>query len=92
MSIPPSEYYTIEKARGVLVQNSDNLSLLSLNVRSLQQKLDKVINMLDDFESEVDILCLSETWATSVKLTMIYTIYQVFRVSRSIGIKEKEKV
>ena len=41
MSISPSEYYTIGKARGVLVQNSDNLSLLSLNVRSLQIKLSK---------------------------------------------------
>ena len=29
--------------------------------------------MLDDFESEFDILCLSETWATSVN----YDLYNI---------------
>ena len=62
----PSEYYTIENARNILIQNSANLSLMSLNIRSLKKNLDKLLKMLDDLESKIDIVCLNETWATAI--------------------------
>ena len=66
LNVASSDYYNLENANEVFVQNSTILSFLSLNVRSLHTNLDKVLTMLDEFESQIDIICMNETWVTPV--------------------------
>ena len=58
----PNEFRDYIKTTSI---GSNNLSILHLNARSLVNKIDNVINFLDELSFEFTVLAITETWANS---------------------------
>lgn len=65
LTISKSPYYCLEDITKYLHDNKTKLTILSLNIQSLNAKFDKFISILQHLHLEqqsFDIICLQETW------------------------------
>ena len=72
-----SNYYDIEGMSEFLLSNKDKLSILSLNIQSLNAKFDNlnlILRELQNKELEFSFICLQETWLTKDSDTSIFEI------------------
>jgi hypothetical protein len=61
-----TKYFYQEKVREFINENTlcENLSLIHLNIRSLNSNFEKFRNLIEDCQFAFNIMCLSETWVT----------------------------
>ena len=70
-----SNYYDIKGMSQFLLSNKGKLSILSLNIQSLNAKYDKlnlIIRDLQNMDLEFSFICLQETWLTKESDTNIF--------------------
>ena len=67
IELKPSNYYEVENFAGILNdnQNKNYLSLLSLNIRSINSKFDQLVNFLSEMPAKFSIIGLQEVWSVS---------------------------
>ena len=59
-----TEYFDIDKFNLKFQSNHRNLSIIHLNIRSINQNSDNFSVFLSNLNLKFDIICLSETWLT----------------------------
>ena len=78
-----SLYYTLSEFIDRYRDDTSDLKLLHLNVRSLYPKLDEINVILDLMHVNFDFLCFSETWLNLSTVNMIkFESYRHFHVTR----------
>lgn len=62
----------------------NSLKIFYFNARSLKEKLTEIEYLLDELDSRIDVITITETWAhENVELSMSLSNYQCFFASRS---------
>ena len=65
-----STYYTHEEFVSFSSNLSENFSIIHLNIRSLQENIDKVKDFLNDIKGKFSVIVLSETWIVHGKVDL----------------------
>ena len=71
-------YLTPNSVNATLNPNSANFSLLHLNIRSLNKNFENFKQMLFDLQTQLTVICLSETWCqeNSAANSFIYFLFR----------------
>ena len=87
-TIQNTAYYTIKEYNNI--QNTLNITILMLNIRSFNKNINTFNIFLDTLVSKPDIIVLTETWLTDTDDPSIYlTDYKMFKTNRILKIKKK---
>ena len=87
--------YVFQNTKSILHETKqyENLSLLHLNIRSLNDNFENFRNLLEDSEFSFNVICLSETWSTDkdfrdnsdYHLSNYYTIHSERKIKKKGG-------
>ena len=89
-----SQYFTPEEStRNLNHFDKSSLSMLHLNIRSLQKNFDSLFNLLMTLKFEFKVICITETWCSDnsmnhnlFKIPQYNSIHQVRRTGKGGGI------
>ena len=93
-SFKDSQYFTPEEStRSLSHFDKSSLSMLHLNIRSLQKNFDNLFNLLMILKFKFKVICITETWRSDnsmnhnlFKLPQYKSIHQVRRTGKGGGI------
>lgn len=85
--LPTSEYQTTDQIKFHLRNNPHNLSIFSLNIRSLSKHHEDLIETLQAIGSKFSVLILCETWINSINIDSLNIPgYKSFHTVRENGL------
>ena len=59
-AIAKSKYYNVEDVKGFLAKHRNKLTVLSLNIGSLNSKFDELVNTLAESDVFINVICIQE--------------------------------
>ena len=76
-------YYDAEKFNNVLVEDSSNVNIIHVNIRSMRKNVDEFIAFLETLRLKFQIICFSETWLSERRtIENIFPDYRSFHSMR----------
>ena len=96
-----SDYYDIPKFNTIFSNNSKDLSLIHINIRSLFHKIDHLQALFDQLIVNFDVICFTESWLNDSNKNLVnmsgYLGFHSLRINRmgggiSMYVRDKFKI